>query len=410
MDLATRIFRPQTLLILPKHYELWLVLFLFAGEFKDIPFILQLLGPFDLTAGFLIMAYVGLFFNFKATYLTFNGRNGWYILLFLLFMIYVTINYSFLSYGDIALAKLKNFLLILPHCILFGLILAKDESSRTRFICCLIYLSAFFVLTFLYRLFFTSSYLSQRLLSAGTGIFTENYQRTGLVASIYGGLLLCLTLNTKNLNNKGVYLFLYILSFIVVSISGHRAGFIGFFATSFLALTHRHSRSRHITTKIAYLFLITVIVALISNYTVFLDKISNRFFSLYEMGENDIRIVMLKESIENFSFAPITGVGFGMFSMVFSIAGYKYSHNIFIEILLELGIIGFCLFFPLYIGWIFKKRIPDLNRTLFILVFTGAFIYSLFSCEITQHRLLLIVVTCLYNYSYSKETIIDKSR
>jgi O-antigen ligase len=71
----------------------------------------------------------------------------------------------------------------------------------------------------------------------------------------------------------------------------------------------------------------------------------------------DIRLQIWKDALNKFKKSPALGSGFGI-SYHDKISGgtWVHPHNIILEILTELGIVGFCIFLMLF-GLIFKRAV-----------------------------------------------------
>jgi O-antigen ligase len=99
----------------------------------------------------------------------------------------------------------------------------------------------------------------------------------------------------------------------------------------------------------------------------------------------NIRFRIWKDALNKFKKNPALGSGFGI-SYHDKISGktWVHPHNIIIEILAELGIVGFCVFFILF-GLIFAKvflilkEISDAERMIFFLYPLSLIFFFLYS-------------------------------
>ncbi|NVK75234.1 MAG: O-antigen ligase family protein [Oceanospirillaceae bacterium] len=378
---------------LPGRFEFWFVMFLFAGEFKKIPAIRGLIGNIDLLAVFLAITYLVFFLNLKKRYLVLRSSNLTYIFLYLLFVIYVITNFNLDSFGEVANIKLRDFLLVVPNSVFFGLIFANHKESRIFFVKSLLYLAMFLIIAFVLQTLTSGVQSYER-----SGVYSDSYHRIGFIGATSGGIFLWMILTFRGIGKRWFIISLYMLAFIAVSLSGHRAGFVGFFVTSLVALATYFRQSRRTANGLILLAFLVIGLTAIVSYTSFLESVTARFSSLQATGTQNVRVVMFVNAITAFEESPIFGNGFGMFGTFSGMINYRHPHNIFAEILSELGIVGMILFLPVYFGWLFKKSVFSEDRVLFILIFTSAFVYSIFSGEISEHRVLLMSSACLFSF------------
>ena len=92
---------------------------------------------------------------------------------------------------------------------------------------------------------------------------------------------------------------------------------------------------------------------------------------------------------------PLFGSGIGSFPIIIGLGDIReYPHNVILEILAELGLVGLLIFgLLLFFGLriLVKNFFTNTPLTLFIfLLFTISFIESLFSSDISDHRLLIL--------------------
>lgn len=166
--------------------------------------------------------------------------------------------------------------------------------------------------------------------------------------------------------NKKSYFFLIIMPFIIVLASGSRTAIgvliVGIFFNIFL--------KNRIRKKYRYLYIIPITVMIIyvlSKFSIFYP-IRLRFLELYGAFSNDsgdgvLRLNMVKWGLKWFSEKPILGYGIGNYGELLKnkIGSDTYSHNNFIELLVGTGLIGFLLYYSVYI-YIFYNLYKDTKR------------------------------------------------
>ena len=98
---------------------------------------------------------------------------------------------------------------------------------------------------------------------------------------------------------------------------------------------------------------LTLIGLLIAN-TQYFDRSTARFYSLFEFSEDKSaseRVTLIKRSLEIIKENPIFGTGIGGFSMAFNKTDQRLSsHNIFLEVITETGLLGLFIFVAFLFG------------------------------------------------------------
>jgi len=194
-------------------------------------------------------------------------------------------------------------------------------------------------------------------------------------------------------DQKKIYKILAIVAFAVqlyaLSMSGGRKYFLFPFILMYIMSLQKKTKEQRThmvrNTLIAVVILI-VVYYLLMNVEFLYETIGYRFEDLfnYTTGESDeaevgtlIREAMIERGWELWLESPVLGHGLNMFS---EISGFGvYSHNNFIEILCNHGLVGFAWYYGFYIYAIVKlwknKRVDNMKR------FLIAFVICLFVYE-----------------------------
>lgn len=137
----------------------------------------------------------------------------------------------------------------------------------------------------------------------------------------------------------------------------------------------------------------------------------NRFFALFSQNQDasrDGRFELWMTALESFKNAPIFGHGIGS---VFSNVGF-YSHNMFMDVLVEFGIVGFVIFSSFFV-WIvihILKSIKD-NQKLFIFyIFVLGFTMLQFSGYFISEALFVFPVSYFLIGLFRNKKSISSSR
>jgi len=194
---------------------------------------------------------------------------------------------------------------------------------------------------------------------------------------------------------RWIMLALVFVNLITIFISGGRGGIVAFLSTMlflFYAKT-RNAKSKK-GTKMLYL-VIGVGLILIGYEAIQVAGSLNLDASGYERvagfvdgsDEGPSRIVLWEMYISSILASPIWGHGFGS---VFFESDF-YSHNLFVDAMVETGLIGAFILLGLVIrsfkeGFMLMKS--DVSECLWVLIFLEGFVWSFFSGYYLSHLLL----------------------
>ncbi len=203
---------------------------------------------------------------------------------------------------------------------------------------------------------------------------------------------------------KTRFLFLYMLQFIALLLTQSRAAIITTFImiAVFLALTSNNYLKRLRTYIISFALILTGIAIVSSGRF--------RLLSRFQTGIGNRNMawnVLFNEIINR----PIIGLGFGVSGEVALYDVGIKAHNIYINCLSELGVIGFFLFMCIWILGIifsFKGAINNKNnekvKTTFALIFT--ILFALIFHQMVENKLLVYdYVMFLWIYLISVSTM-----
>jgi len=172
-----------------------------------------------------------------------------------------------------------------------------------------------------------------------------------------------------------VIITLLIACSIVGFYTGSRTAFFGFLI-SFVLYLFYYSHVKRM--KIYPIILVCLIIAISFVLLPYVNKsIKTRYVKAFEDAKNitrnlisndsathnvDIRLPIWKDALNKFKKNPALGSGFGI-SYQDKISGgtWVHPHNIFLEILAELGLVGGCIFLILF-GLVFGKVCLILNK------------------------------------------------
>ena len=399
-----------------KYPEIYFALYLVAGAYKADPRLTSISRFLDFTVFFELLTVFGTLYNIFRNRLkvVIPPRNVFLSYIFLLILGLVSLLYTIAPiYG---VNKMLRFLLITSPGFFLGIILIRRRESLIRF------MSVFILLAFIMVLDIISGGIKPGSLGFKEA-FGSNYLAFGRITGIAGLLTLALFLLNKRLLYK--LFFLILTGFLVFGlfISGGRGPLIAFFISMFLAFVYYTAYSFHIKNgsifinkqnmkTLIHLFLFLLIISLIIFY--FRDYFNTIFYrlSLLIKAEGDVidRLNLYKSAWLSFKSSPLFGIGIGGFSVFykgFDAVRGAYPHDIFLEFLSELGLLGFLSFVYILIKSISRSLVniklsnsetdTYLNLALFM-VTIFMLINSSVSGDINDNRLLFVFMGLAFAY------------
>lgn len=183
--------------------------------------------------------------------------------------------------------------------------------------------------------------INQELYKTGgyAGITAQTSINAFYIAIFVGIIFLNLVLKKEN---KALNTFFLIVSIIALFVTGKRGMLIFSLLSIILIYLYTAFKDKKNILKYVPMFFIIGIIGYISvinipQAKVVIDKIQ----TLNEQGNKlNGRDILWKESIEVFKENPIVGIGIGNIQIIIG----DYSHNTYIQLLAETGIIGFTMY------------------------------------------------------------------
>ena len=298
--------------------------------------------------------------NFRI-YLSQDVKIGFFLIIFFYLFILLSLIYSQSNYYKYE--KLVSFSL---SCLLYFFPLVYSGFNLNKFLDSFLKISILII-----SLYHLVNFLD----------YDRNYNTTYLKTAYLSGLNLLLYIfiyNKKNMLISFYFLFSLLItgsrgalvSFILISFIGFKKIYINFIINIFIKL------------KLIFFLLILFLVVFLYYDEIFLlfQRTIARSLILYEFDLNSpnfktrfMHINIVFENLKDFIFF---GVGFGGYGISFlDDDSRRYPHNIFLEILIELGIIGiiFYLLFVIYNFYILFKYKPNICYILLYLLIAAQF-------------------------------------
>lgn len=382
-------------------FELVFLLFLFAGRFKAASW-LDWVGV-DLTLLFLLISIVSGFVVLYKRGFNINHSSFISLILFLLFIFYVFLS-LFWTNGNLYSKQKAIYIFTLVFWSFIGAIIIIPEKERLkRFFILLLNLSFIFVVAGIktYMIDYNGGFVR---------IFGGNYLGLGYLVSLGSLLIIAFyLLFARNIFLKIISIILYVLFLYLLLVSGGRGpllvSLIPLIALLIMGIKINYSCLYIYRYNIIIIFLvifsISLLIFLIFNSSGFLTTINRLKRVFYEEGGDSslhTRLIYYKKSIEFWLDNKVFGHGIGSFPILMNHGGVRlYPHNLFLEIMVELGFLGliFFLIFTGYIFYIFFNTSDFIKKPWYIiifLVFLNVFINAMISGDIPDNRFLFTVL------------------
>ena len=316
-----------------------------------------------------------------------------YFIFFFIFWCYLLINSIFSYDPNLSISK------SLPY-IRFGILflaisyMLNFEDFKNKFLKYILIFLTFICLDAIIQFLFGRNLLGfEPHVSRISGFFRDELVLGGFLLKMYPLFLISIIyFKKKNLLNPLLITILILIYFFSIFLSGERTAFFNFIILNFILLIILY-RSKYNKYLILFLLTIPAIFILIKNNN---HHIAERYLSIKEIFNNKTPIIFsethenhYKSAFKIFKSYPIFGSGLKTFRYVCKKPQHNpngcttHPHNIFMQFLSELGIIG--ILFYLYALFYFGTRLFKL--------FLNRFNNNNFSNETT---ILTIIITSIF--------------
>jgi O-antigen ligase len=330
--------------------EMLFLLFVFAGDFKAMPALSWF--PVDLTL-FLFVISVGAVFFVKFTRAIFSLEHEC-IILFLIFMGWSFISVLWSSFAAANLTKATYSAVLISWSFFGAYVLGAQNWIRVRRL-----LTAFIIVSIVLLVYWA---YTRFVLNTGDFETIEDVndymaygEKAQFIMAVLIGVCIASPSNTCSLASaSGIVALLVLLLFI-----GHRGALLLSFlmvpmALAFLLLNQRARRYRNrilpvllgLLLAVGLLKLLVVwagsdLVRHLGEYMTTLERLEMAYYEP-EFGHSMAgRIHAQVFAYNRWLEAPIIGWGIGEFTLMYP--PYEDPHNLFLEVLMEEGLVGCCL-------------------------------------------------------------------
>jgi len=345
-------------------------------------------------ADFLVILCVIIFLVYSIKHRYFNWIKDEYFILLFIFYIYLLINFYFSQARDESFSRAFGFIRF-PLFIMSVKYFFLNDFSKINTLIKFWFLSILIVLVdSLIQYYFGKNILGYPALIMGDQVrlssFLGDEYKIGSYLLFFSSIILSyitFKLFKKNFYNKCFVIFFYLFSLIVIYLAGERSNFIIFFLCSVFFIFFSYFRTKY--KIISLIFLIISILFLFK----FEPKLKDRYIDSIKkiVASKDLGLIdsVLQThygahyitAYQIFKDNPFIGSGIKTFRVVCEDKKYEnydipwiksrcstHPHNVILEFLSELGIIGTLLFLIFFIYLLLKNFVLYLkNNNIFLL-------------------------------------------
>lgn len=387
--------------------------FILSGEFLFAGFLMAgfIKGgfswlPVDMTVLFLVLSvavaakrFLGSPGFIKNTYVAFLTSMP--------FVLVVVISSFYSPTEWYATDKVLRFLVITCWSFWGAFFLLKSENSIKRFLKSLVAISTVVVLVAFQDVLFN---LGQGTYNGTIFILDTDYLALGRTVGL--GIVVLIGMSWfSSQKTKATTGLLIIFSFLILVMSGGRMPLlaVGISVVALMIFSMRLSLSQQKiylnsgSVKILKFVALAAVALIPLSQTAFLDTTLRRVTSLFSGNDESAfaRINLYETAWEMFYNNPLFGQGWGSFSLFYFGTDEKvYPHNLFLEVLAEIGLIGLLTFLLMLATSIFLGyRALTIDKSSLSLTVVGAFVFCFFNAmtsgDLTDNKLVFTFMSLL---------------
>ncbi len=339
----------------------------------------------------ILLIIISLYIIFIKKYI----RAGSFLIFLFIYNAYLFINIYFSINKSISFEKIKTLLLL----IAFSYMLYNFFDNKLKIRQGLVAITYSYIILGIYTLNkygfsnLFSGIVSKRI---GSDISQENVLGTSLAI----GAVLCFYFALYK--GKKIYYLYFIFLFIMSSFTQSRKALFSVLV-GIIILVFLKNRMKNFLKTFLLLLLAIIVLYILLKLPIFegvLSRVNGIFDTSKPMEASAfIRKNMIKDGIEYFCQKPLIGYGYDCFREL----GYynTYSHNNYIEMLINGGILSFIIYYGLYL-YIIIKLIPNIFKfdSVSIIFFTMIIIQLIMDfAEVSYSSKIIYIYFALY-FSY----------
>lgn len=378
-------------LVIEKTRDFSFILFLLAGAFKADPR-LQFLN-FDLTIAFALLSFVLTLFTMGShgTLRELKWSVG-YAFLFFLFAFFALFSLVYANSSiDYSQDKALRFLFLGGWAVV-GSLFIQTERRLLWFTQVYGFCAIIFALSGIAN-YFTSS--SPAISQVSASAFSSSYLVLGRVCSSALPVFLINSVLSYGFWRKSYSFMGTILLITATILSASRGPILSLLLVTILTPFALGQRVRRwLGTWLVFTFAVAVLVIFATFYS---PTIFNKTLARFAVLQDNVRISLYDDALRIWEAHPVIGVGLGNYSVYFPdrLAGDMYPHNMILESLAELGLIGgllavLLLGIPLFLFYqqrAWRKPIA----TILFMMFLATVLNAMFSGDYNDNRVVFVL-------------------
>ncbi|ANX00211.1 hypothetical protein CSTERLE_00690 [Thermoclostridium stercorarium subsp. leptospartum DSM 9219] len=189
------------------------------------------------------------------------------------------------------------------------------------------------------------------------GIYRDpNYVSAFILPAI--AIIFYIIVFSRNISIKKRVLYMIFLAIMITGVlsTGSRAAFLVLIFTIILIFILYKIKNKNYKIAIRVLLLIAVVIVFFKfTKKILPDFLINRFLDFKEYSQ-DSRLVFWSKGIKLISKYPLLGAGIGGLNNYLNSLGLNNSHNMFLDILIDQGIVGILLLGLIFKNYLFVKK------------------------------------------------------
>ena len=335
-------------------FETLFLLFVFAGTFKNMPELSWF--PIDITLFFMALSLITgvlLWTTRRCPVLALDERGP---VVYIMFLTWTVFSLIWSGLEEFNLEKGTRTATLISWCFLGGyLIVASARERVARFVIVLMVLSIAMLAYWAYYRFVLGVDPETDTIKAA------NYLTYGLYAAYLVAIIMSFAVASHDFVRQSAAALAIIAVFVLMLFMGGRGPLLWALFTVPLALLFlllnrnaRWYRTQFLTVFLAFTLVLGLIILVVSEaFPGLVEELQpemttvGRFQILAEDPDYGRsvggRLRAQAFALESWSQAPIIGWGLGEFKHQYSYDQFTYPHNLFLEVLMEEGVIGFGL-------------------------------------------------------------------
>ncbi|WP_157843061.1 O-antigen ligase family protein [Bacillus sp. FJAT-44742] len=371
-------------------FELFFALFILSGRFKGSEYLQWV--PIDLTAFFFILSCIIMIFVFYKSTFEFSKQRLLFLSIFIVFIFYSVLSLFWSLSTDYALEKILHLGTLTLFAFVGSCFVISTNYFRYRkFIMLLLLFSLFISIQTIIFLFNSPN--------SSVEILGNNHINIGRILGM-GAIVTLSILLFKQSNKKQrlVLWFLFLLQISPILYIGSRGPLISLLlVVALFALWKCFHRKRikksFIISSSFVLTSIIVILPFIDINFVNLQAVNRLFgivssFQSGDSGSASTRLDFYNHALIAWTNNIFVGNGIGSWPVLYGFGDVNYyPHNILLEILTELGLIGLVIFFIFISFPVLIRRKVRINKIAFSLFLFYLF-NAMFTGDLNDNRLL----------------------